>query len=113
MAPPTMHDIIEAAAAQRANLLCEKTTALRLIDGAGDGLPGVVIETFAGRLLLSTTGPRVPVEVRAWLEARGECAYWHEKWKLLLSKKLFAIKGVSNCCEANPTRMKSRTPGRN
>ena len=71
-----MHEAIEMALARRAPLRSEATDALRLVDGAGDGMPGVVLETFAGRLLLSTTGARIPAGVRAWLEERGECVYW-------------------------------------
>jgi 23S rRNA (cytosine1962-C5)-methyltransferase len=69
-------ELIEAALARRAGLAAGGTDALRLIDGAGDGLPGVTVESFASRLLLSTCGTQVPVGVRAWLEERGASAYW-------------------------------------
>jgi 23S rRNA (cytosine1962-C5)-methyltransferase len=71
-----MPEALDAAAARRAGLVSQETDALRLVDGAGDGIPGVIVETFAGRLLLSTTGSRVPIGVRAWLEDQDRSAYW-------------------------------------
>ncbi|MCB1130868.1 MAG: class I SAM-dependent rRNA methyltransferase [Verrucomicrobiae bacterium] len=46
---------LEAAVARRAPLLTAGTDAVRLVDGAGDGFPGHQVETFAGRLLVSTS----------------------------------------------------------
>jgi 23S rRNA (cytosine1962-C5)-methyltransferase len=71
-----MPDLIETAVAKRRSLLTADTDAVRLIDGAGDGLPGVFLETYAGRLLLSTTTGNVPPRVREWLEDRGTSCYW-------------------------------------
>ncbi len=74
-----MNSPFEIAVAKRAKLLSGETNALRLIDGAGDGLPGVTVETFAGRLLLSTTGAQVSPGVRDWLGETGR----HVSWKRL------------------------------
>jgi 23S rRNA (cytosine1962-C5)-methyltransferase len=71
-----MPDLIEAAVAKRHSLLTAATDAVRLIDGAGDGLPGVFLETHAARLLLSTTAGDVPPRVREWLEHHGSSCYW-------------------------------------
>jgi 23S rRNA (cytosine1962-C5)-methyltransferase len=71
-----MPEAMDAAVTRRAQLLTPETDALRLIDGAGDGLPGVIVEALAGRLLLSTSGTQVPVGVRAWLLERRASAYW-------------------------------------
>jgi 23S rRNA (cytosine1962-C5)-methyltransferase len=71
-----MHELLESAAARRAALLTEETNAVRLIDGAGDGLPGLVLESFAGRCLLSTTAHAVPPAVGVWLRNRGVSCYW-------------------------------------
>ena len=71
-----MRDLLDAAVAKRAPLLTEETDAVRLIDGAGDGLPGVFLESFAGRWLLSTTGGAVPPPVGEWLRDRSVSCYW-------------------------------------
>jgi 23S rRNA (cytosine1962-C5)-methyltransferase len=74
-----MRELLDAAVAKRRSLLTEETDAVRLIDGAGDGAPGVFLETFASRWLLSTTTNRIPPAVREWLEKRSESGvscYW-------------------------------------
>ncbi|RPJ33922.1 MAG: class I SAM-dependent rRNA methyltransferase [Verrucomicrobiaceae bacterium] len=71
-----MRELLDAAVAKRKPLLTEQTDAVRLIDGAGDGLPGVFLETFAGRWLLSTTANTVPAAVGEWLRDRGVSCYW-------------------------------------
>jgi 23S rRNA (cytosine1962-C5)-methyltransferase len=71
-----MFDLLEAAVAKRDPLLSDATDAVRLIDGAGDGLPGVFLETFAGRWLLSTSGDAIPPACLEWLKARGNSCYW-------------------------------------
>lgn len=67
---------IEIAIAKRQHLLDEHTNALRLVDGAGDGMPGTILETFADHWLVSTTGGNLPTEVRQWLESRHKPTYW-------------------------------------
>ena len=71
-----MRDLLAAALAQRDSLLTAATDAVRLIDGVGDGLPGVFLETYAGRWLLATTHELVPPELRDWLQQRGASCYW-------------------------------------
>ena len=61
---------------KREPLFTEETDALRLVDGAGDGLPGIFLETFAGHWLLSTTDNAVPPTVGQWLRDRGVSCYW-------------------------------------
>jgi len=68
--------MLDAALAKRALLLTDATNAVRLIDGAGDGLPGILLESYAGRWLLSTTGGEVPRNLSACLEERGVSCYW-------------------------------------
>ncbi|WP_226895553.1 class I SAM-dependent methyltransferase [Luteolibacter marinus] len=48
----------------------------RLIDGEGDGLPGLELEDFAGRWLLSTRDRRPPAQLLAWLEDQQRPVYW-------------------------------------
>ena len=71
-----MRELLETAVAKRSSLLTAETDAVRLIDGAGDGLPGVFLETYAGRWLLSTTTGHIPPPVREWLRDRGVSCYW-------------------------------------
>jgi 23S rRNA (cytosine1962-C5)-methyltransferase len=73
-----MRELLDAAVAKRAPLLTEETDALRLIDGAGDGLPGVFLESFAGCWLLSTIGNTVPPAVSEWLRDRQVSCYWKQ-----------------------------------
>lgn len=66
---------IQHALQRRAALRGPETNALRIIDGAGDGFPGCVVEDFAGRLLLSTTVPQVPQALLRWLADTGAPVY--------------------------------------
>lgn len=71
-----MHDLLDRAIAKRRPLLDEQTNALRLIDGQGDGLPGLILECFAEHWLVSTPGKQLAPEIRDWLEASGRSCYW-------------------------------------
>lgn len=53
-----------------------ETNALRLIDGEGDGLPGVFLETYAGHWLVSTTGTVIPPDFAQWLRRQDHSIYW-------------------------------------
>lgn len=70
-----MLDLLETAVTKRDSLLTAATDALRLIDGAGDGLPGIVLESYAGRWLLSTTTGQIPPPVGEWLRDREVSCY--------------------------------------
>lgn len=71
-----MHELFESAVAKRAPLLTGETDAVRLIDGEGDRVPGAFLETFAGRRLVSTTGPLIPPSLASWLRSGNESVYW-------------------------------------
>lgn len=71
-----MHPLLDTAINKRSHLLNNHTNALRLVDGKGDGLPGIIIETFAERWLISTPGAQPPADVRRWLESQGKPCYW-------------------------------------
>ncbi|WP_367873227.1 class I SAM-dependent rRNA methyltransferase [Luteolibacter sp. Populi] len=71
-----MRHLLEAALAQRVPLRVPGTNALRLIDGAGDGLPGIELEDFAGRWLLSTRDREIPREMSEWLRNQARTVYW-------------------------------------
>ncbi|MDP3849288.1 MAG: class I SAM-dependent methyltransferase [Luteolibacter sp.] len=71
-----MRELLDAAVARRASLLARETNCVRLIDGAGDGLAGLVIESFAGRWLVSTTTGGIPPAVCEWLRDQAVSCYW-------------------------------------
>ncbi len=73
---PQMFELLNAAVAKRKSLLTDDNDAVRLIDGAGDGFPGVFLETYAGHWLLSTTTGSIPPQVREWLRDQGVSCYW-------------------------------------
>lgn len=79
-----MRKLLEAAIARRSLLITAENNAVRLIDGAGDGFPGLFLESYADRWLLSTTTRSIPPGVREWLQEQGHPCYWkqldpHEK----------------------------------
>lgn len=61
--------------AKRHGLLTAETNAIRLIDGAGDGLSGIYLETFADRWLVSTTASQLPAPLAAWLQTHQRSVY--------------------------------------
>ncbi|MBC8003607.1 MAG: class I SAM-dependent rRNA methyltransferase, partial [Opitutaceae bacterium] len=61
---------------KRAGLLESNTNAVRLVDGSGDGLPGLILETYADRWLVSTTGDSLIPTVREWLRDQEISCYW-------------------------------------
>lgn len=68
--------LLDEAVKRREGLPSEGTNALRLVDGAGDGLPGMVLEDFAGKWMVSTLGGEIAGEVKAWLKGSGRSVYW-------------------------------------
>jgi 23S rRNA (cytosine1962-C5)-methyltransferase len=73
-----MLDLLEKSVARRAPLLTPRNNALRWIDGPGDGIPGVFLESYADRWLLSTSGASVHPMLRSWIEDRGHTCYWKQ-----------------------------------
>lgn len=71
-----MRHLFEAAAARRSPLPDQHSDAFRLIDGSGDGLPGIEIEEFAGRWLVSTRQASIPPPLLEFLQASGRSIYW-------------------------------------
>ena len=71
-----MIHLLQTAVAKRTQLLTPETNAVRLIDGGGDGLPGLILETYAGRWLVSTTGAQLAPQVREWIGDQGVSCYW-------------------------------------
>lgn len=71
-----MHSHLQNAVARRTALLGPETDAVRLVDADGDGCPGVYLETFADRWLVSTTGRSIPPAAGEWLRSQGKSCYW-------------------------------------
>ena len=71
-----METFADAAIKRRNEIRTSGTDALRLIDGAGDGLPGLILEEFAGRWLVSTADERpLPGWLVPWLKKSGHPCY--------------------------------------
>ncbi|QQL44193.1 class I SAM-dependent rRNA methyltransferase [Sulfuriroseicoccus oceanibius] len=51
-------------------------SAFRLLDGIGDNLPGITIDSFAGRLLVQSEGDTLPPALVQELQSRGAPTYW-------------------------------------
>ena len=84
IATPVMSQNLQNALQKRTSTLGSETNALRLVDGDGDGLPGIFLDTFADRWVVSTRDPHLPTEIKAWLKQQGHSTYWkqldqHEK----------------------------------
>ncbi len=52
------------------------TDALRLVDGAGDGVPGFALEEYAGRWMAMTPGGEIDLRIKDWMKASGRRVYW-------------------------------------
>ncbi len=77
---------LNKAVAQIDSLLSARTDCLRLINGAGDGVPGFWLESYAGNWLAITDRSEMPAGVLDWLKENGKAKsiYWkrldqHEK----------------------------------
>ncbi|QTN34331.1 class I SAM-dependent rRNA methyltransferase [Akkermansiaceae bacterium] len=69
--------VLDKAMAGREGILCGgATNALRLVDGAGDGLPGFALEAYAGKWMAMTPGSEIRADVKDWLKASGRSVYW-------------------------------------
>lgn len=71
-----MSGLFETALTRRRGILNDATNAARLFDGAGDGLDGVALETYAGHWLVSTLGDKIPPSMAEWLRSQSAGCYW-------------------------------------
>lgn len=80
MKPPTLstdrsaNDRLAKAAARRAPLRFAESDCYRLVDGAGDGFPNLLIDVFAGRWLLQTRDQDLPAWASTLTGPRS--VYW-------------------------------------
>jgi 23S rRNA (cytosine1962-C5)-methyltransferase len=68
--------LLDAAVERRDAILSGGTDAVRLVDGAGDGVAGFALETYAGKWMAMTPGSEIRADVKDWLKASGRCVYW-------------------------------------
>lgn len=73
-----MRKALHQALEKRQPILSTDTNAVRLVDGAGDGIPNVMLESFADHWLVSTTTSDLAEEVRNWLREQGHACYWKQ-----------------------------------
>lgn len=71
-----MNQLLDRAVGRRSSLIGAENSAVRLIDGAGDEFPGLILETYDGRWLVSTPGTDLQPPVREWLRDHGGSCYW-------------------------------------
>ncbi len=69
-------DLLRNALRKRSALQNADNSLLRLVDGAADGFPGHVLESYGAHRLLSTTGSRRDPELVAELARQAASLYW-------------------------------------
>jgi 23S rRNA (cytosine1962-C5)-methyltransferase len=86
---------ILAAIEKRCGIDRQKTNALRLVDGAGDGLPGLIIDDFAGRWLAQTFSETKP-------SIDGALGYHSLYWKALVKSAATAPRHLAGESVSEP-----------
>jgi len=77
MSIPRLTQLVDSAIAKRQPLRSPATNLLRLVDGDGDGLPGIYLESLGEHWLVSTRGPALSNELKATLLERAPLSlYW-------------------------------------
>lgn len=76
MSNPRLQEIISSALAKRERLAASDTNLIRLLDGAGDGLPGHILESYGDGWLLSTTRAKPDPAVVDHLSKHHRPLYW-------------------------------------
>src|SRR5438034_4878161 len=89
---------ILVAAEKRNTIRSEQTNALRLFDGSGDGLRGLVIDDFAGRWIVQTSDEREPMLDPA-------VGYRSLYWKQLLGTSRAGLKHLGGEPVCGPFRV--------
>jgi len=76
MSTSRLHQIISTAVKKRAHLINQETDCVRLLDGEGDGLPGIYLESYAGAWLVSTQQPNLSQDLKNALRDLAPSLYW-------------------------------------
>lgn len=103
-------NLLDDAAGRRAGILGEWTDAVRLVDGAGDGVPGFKLEEYAGRWIAMTPGSEIAPGIKDWLKASGRSVYWkrldrHQKespMHLYGAEAVLVNDAVTTACDNTP-----------
>ena len=74
--PSVLGKLLDDAVEKRDAILDGGTDAVRLVDGAGDGVPGFALESYAGKWMAMTPGGEIAGDVKDWLKAGGKSVYW-------------------------------------
>ena len=79
MSNPQLAQIIDSALSKREHFLTSENNLARLIDGEGDGLPGIYLETMAGKWLISTKTSQLSQKLKHLLRERApHSLYWKQ-----------------------------------
>ena len=73
---PRLQKLIQTALGKREHLLTDETDLVRLIDGDGDGLPGITLENFGPAWLISTQEGRLDWQIMDELSPLAPSLYW-------------------------------------
>ena len=73
---PRLQQLLKSALAKREHLLTAETDLVRLIDGEGDGLPGIILENFGLGWLVSTQQASLDRRILDELSALAPSLYW-------------------------------------
>ena len=73
---PRLQKLIQTALGKREHLLTDETDLVRLIDGDGDGLPGIILENFGPGWLISTQEGRLDRRIMDELSRLAPSLYW-------------------------------------
>jgi len=75
--------LLTKAIARRESILADGSTdTCRLVDGTGDGLAGITVDTLAGRLLVSTSDADPPPNLIAELGRDSDPSLYHKRLDL-------------------------------
>ena len=67
-------------------LIPPDTGMFRVMDGAGDGIPGIFVDQMADRLLVSTRGCSIPADLESELRDTGMPVF-HKNWNKTRKKR--------------------------
>lgn len=82
-------------------LIPPDTDMFRVMDGAGDGIPGVFVDQMADRLLVSTRGCSIPANLESELRDTGMPVF-HKNWNKTRKKRPSRSPGRSFPCNLRP-----------
>lgn len=69
-------NFIGKALAKRQNLLTDESNAVRIFDGAGDGVAGITIDSYADTWIVATQGERIPEVLFESISSFDKSVYW-------------------------------------